>query len=130
MAISMLVSVPLMAAIFMLGDGRAFWVAPFLGFVSGAAWPPMLVMAQSLFHKNAGVGSGVALGFVFAMGGLGLQLTGWLAEPARLGLYNAMLLLCVVPLVTAILVWFLPTAQQKTAAPAAPSPMTPVPVKS
>jgi hypothetical protein len=87
-------------------------------------------MAQSLFHKNAGVGSGVALGFVFAMGGLGLQLTGWLAEPARLGLYNAMLLLCVVPLVTAILVWFLPTAQQKTAAPAAPSPMTPVPVKS
>jgi FSR family fosmidomycin resistance protein-like MFS transporter len=130
MAISMLVSVPLMAAIFMLGDGRAFWVAPFLGFVSGAAWPPMLVMAQSLFHKNAGVGSGVALGFVFAMGGLGLQLTGWLAEPARLGLYNAMLLLCVVPLVTAILVWFLPTAQQKTVAAPAPSPMTPAPVKS
>lgn len=130
MATSMLVSVPLMAAMFLFGDGRAFWVAPLLGFVSGAAWPPMLVMAQSLFHKNAGVGSGVALGFVFAMGGLGLQLTGWLAEPARLGLERAMLLLCVVPLVTALLVWFLPTAQKKTTTMAAPSAMTPAPVKS
>ena len=111
MAISMLVSAPLMAAMFLLGDWRAFWVAPFLGFASGAAWPPMLVMAQSLFPKNAGVGSGVALGFVFAMGGIGLQITGWLAEPQRLGLLTAMLLLSVVPLITALLVLLLPNIQ-------------------
>jgi FSR family fosmidomycin resistance protein-like MFS transporter len=111
MAGSMLISAPLMAAMFLFGDWRAFLVAPVLGFFSGAAWPPMLVMAQSLFPKNAGVGSGVALGFVFAMGGLGLQLTGWLAEPAHLGLYTAMLLLAFVPLATAALVWLLPTPQ-------------------
>jgi FSR family fosmidomycin resistance protein-like MFS transporter len=116
MIFSMLISAPLMFAMFLLGDGRAFWVAPFLGFVSGAAWPPMLVMAQSLFHKNAGVGAGVALGFVFAMGGLGLNLTGWLAEPGHLGLYAAMLLLCAVPLATAVLVLFLPTEQKPLAA--------------
>lgn len=111
MAGSMLVSAPLMAAMFLLGDWRAFWVAPFLGFASGAAWPPMLVMAQSLFPKNAGVGSGVALGFVFAMGGIGLQITGWLAEPHRLGLTTSMLWLSIVPLVTAVLVLLLPNIQ-------------------
>lgn len=113
MAGSMLISAPLMAALFLFGDWRAFLIAPVLGFFSGAAWPPMLVMAQNLFYKNAGVGSGVALGFVFAMGGLGLQLTGWLAEPHHLGLYSAMLLLCVVPLVTAALVAFLPATSPK-----------------
>ncbi|MEZ4679193.1 MAG: MFS transporter [Caldilineaceae bacterium] len=111
MATSMLLAAPLMAAVFLLGDTRAYWVAPFLGFVNGAAWPPMLVMAQSLFHKNRGVGSGVALGFVFAMGGLGVNLTGWLAEPGQLGLYNAMMLLSVIPLITAALVFLLPTKQ-------------------
>jgi MFS transporter, FSR family, fosmidomycin resistance protein len=119
MVTSMLASVPLMAAIFLLGDARAFYVAPLLGFVSGAAWPPMLVMAQGLFPKNAGVGSGLALGFVFAIGGLGLNLTGWLAEPARLGLYTAMMMLCAVPLVTAFFALFLPNGSRSE---------TPVPV--
>lgn len=120
MAGSMLVSAPLMAAMFLLGDWRAFWVAPFLGFASGAAWPPMLVMAQSLFPKNAGVGSGVALGFVFAMGGIGLQITGWLAEPHRLGLTTSMLWLSIVPLVTAVLVLLLPNIQSNRPPVAAP----------
>ncbi len=116
MAVSMLVSAPLMAALFWLGDWRAFFIAPFIGFAAGAAWPPMLVLAQSLFPKNAGVGSGVALGFVFAVGGLGLQLTGWLAEPAHLGFTSAMLLLAAVPLATAALVGLLPkrTSQEVT----------------
>ncbi len=112
MLASMLISAPLMYLMFWLGDWRAFWVAPFIGFASGAAWPPMLVMAQSLFHKNAGVGSGVALGFVFAMGGLGLQFTGWLAEPTHLGLSTAMLYLSVIPLTSAVLVLLLPKARQ------------------
>lgn len=115
MAVSMLISTPLMLAMFSVADWRAFWIAPVLGFVSGAAWPPMLVMAQSLFHKNVGVGTGVALGFVFAMGGLGLQLTGWLAEPHRLGLSNAMLLLSIIPLLTGLLALFLPRHQKKAA---------------
>lgn len=120
MAVSMLVSAPLMAAMFLLGDWRAFWIAPFLGFASGAAWPPMLVMAQSLFPKNAGVGSGVALGFVFAMGGIGLQITGWLAEPQHLGLLTSMLILSVVPLITAVMVMWLPNIQAKRPTVVAP----------
>lgn len=112
MVISMLISTPLMLTMFFLGDMRAYFVAPFLGFASGAAWPPMLVLAQSLFPKNAGVGSGVALGFVFAIGGLGLNLTGWLAEPHRLGLYGAMLFLCAIPVATAFLALPLPSVSR------------------
>lgn len=108
MIASMLVSAPLMLLMFVLGDMRAFYLAPVVGFASGAAWPPMLVMAQTLFPKNAGVGSGLALGFVFAMGALGITLTGWLAEPARLGLSTSMVMLCIVPLITAAIALFLP----------------------
>jgi FSR family fosmidomycin resistance protein-like MFS transporter len=129
MAVSMLVSAPLMATMFLLGDWRAFWIAPFLGFASGAAWPPMLVMAQSLFPKNAGVGSGVALGFVFAMGGIGLQITGWLAEPEHLGLLTSMLILSVVPLITAVLVMWLPNIQAKRTPVATPPPAVGAAVK-
>ena len=112
MVSSMLISAPLMLSMFLLGDWRAYFVAPFLGFATGAAWPPMLVLAQSLFPKNAGVGSGVALGFVFAMGGIGLNLTGWLAEPQRLGLYTAMLLLSLIPVATALLALPLPSVSR------------------
>ena len=84
----------------------------------------MLVLAQSLVLKNAGVGSGVALGFVFAMGGLGLQLTGWMAEPEHLGLRIAMLSLCVIPLVSAGLVFLLPSAQRKPTTTSVVAPMS------
>jgi FSR family fosmidomycin resistance protein-like MFS transporter len=112
MAGAMILSTPLLVLMFWLGDWRAFWLAPFVGFVTGAAWPPMLVLAQTLFNKNMGVGSGVALGFVFAMGGIGLQISGWLAEPERMGLTNVMLILSVVPLATAGLVFFLPNIKK------------------
>jgi len=113
MAGAMLCTTPLLGLMFFLADWRAFWLAPFVGFFTGAAWPPMLVMAQTLFSKNMGVGSGVALGFVFAMGGLGLQLTGWLAEPERLGLTYAMFILSLLPLLTAGLVIFLPSLKKE-----------------
>jgi FSR family fosmidomycin resistance protein-like MFS transporter len=127
MLASMLISAPLMALLFLVADWRAFFIAPFIGFAAGAAWPPMLVLAQSLFPKNAGVGSGMALGFVFAVGGLGLQLTGWLAEPAHLGFTSAMLLLAAVPLCSAALIGLLP---KRTSQEAPPVMVSPIPTAS
>ena len=113
MAGSMFISTPLLLLMFWLGDWRAFWLAPFVGFATGAAWPPMLVLGAIAFlPKNMGVGSGIALGFVFAMGGIGLQITGWLAEPNRLGLTNMMLILSCIPLITACFVFYLPTIKK------------------
>jgi FSR family fosmidomycin resistance protein-like MFS transporter len=123
MAGSMILSTPLLLLMYWLADWRAFWLAPFVGLITGAAWPSMLVLAQALFSKNMGVGSGVALGFVFAMGGIGLQITGWLAEPDRLGLANAMLILSVLPLVTAWFALFLPTIKKGEIQAPAPKPI-------
>jgi FSR family fosmidomycin resistance protein-like MFS transporter len=124
MAGSMILSTPLLVLMYWLGDWRAFWVAPFVGFVTGAAWPSMLVLAQALFSKNMGVGSGVALGFVFAMGGIGLQISGWLAEPERLGLTSVMLILSLLPLLTAWFVFFLPTIKRGEIQTPSPGPVS------
>ncbi len=97
-------------------------IAPLAGFVAGASWPPLIVMSQELFPKNAGVGSGIALGFAFAMGGIGQSITGWLAEPEHLGLQPALQMLALFPILAAIFVLALP-ARHKQVAPA-PSTIT------
>jgi hypothetical protein len=71
-----------------------------------------------------GVGSGVALGFVFAMGGIGLQISGWLAEPERLGLTSVMLVLSLLPLLTAWFVFFLPTIKRGEIQTPSPGPVS------
>jgi FSR family fosmidomycin resistance protein-like MFS transporter len=92
-------------------------IAPLAGFVAGASWPPLIVMSQELFPKNAGVGSGLALGFAFAMGGIGQSITGWLAEPHQLGLQPSLLMLAVLPLLAAIFVVLLPTRKRAELSP-------------
>jgi FSR family fosmidomycin resistance protein-like MFS transporter len=54
------------------------------------------------------VASGIALGFAFAMGGIGTTITGWLAEPEHLGLTSALLMLSVLPVISALLAFLLP----------------------
>ncbi|MBI3732416.1 MAG: MFS transporter [Chloroflexi bacterium] len=109
MIVSFLISAPVTFVMFSLHDERAFLVAPLLGFMAGAAWPPTIVLAQELFPKNAAVASGLALGFTFAMGGLGTGLTGYLAEPERLGLANSLLLLSATPILAAVCTLGLPS---------------------
>ncbi|MCA1553526.1 MAG: hypothetical protein LC737_04025, partial [Chloroflexi bacterium] len=65
--------------------------------------------AQELFPKNAGVASGLALGFTFAMGSLGTTFTGFLARPDNLGLFTSMLLLAALPIVCALFTLALPS---------------------
>jgi FSR family fosmidomycin resistance protein-like MFS transporter len=110
------------------GDGAEL-IAPILGFVAGAGWPPMLVMSQELLPKNAGVASGLSLGFVFAMGGVGTWITGILAEPHRLGLYNSLVALSALPIIAAFLTLALPTQEAIVkAARASLEPSTPTQV--
>ena len=110
MMTSLLVSAPLMLLMILLHDNRAFLVAPLVGFMAGTAWPPMLVMAQELFPKNAGVGSGLALGFVFAVGGISTTLMGWVAEQTNLT--NAMFIIVALPIAAAICGLFLPNRKR------------------
>jgi len=100
MVVSFLIGTPASVGLFAYPDLNIYTSAVVLGFVTGAAWPPTLVMAQELMPKNAGVASGIALGFVFAMGGIGNAITGVLAE--QIGLLNSMLLVSGLPLLAAL----------------------------
>ena len=107
MVLSFIVSAPAVVALFMFQGANTYLAAMVLGFSLGSAWPPTLVLAQALFPRHAGIGSGLALGFVFAMGGLGNYVTGYLAE--RFGLLNSLLLLAALPALAAIFTFLLPS---------------------
>lgn len=115
MIASWLIYAPTTLALFALPGGWVFPAAVLAGFVAGASWPPLIVMAQELFPRNAGVASGIALGFAFAMGGIGTAITGSLAEPDRLGLSASMLMLAALPLLCAAMAFALPGNHQATA---------------
>jgi FSR family fosmidomycin resistance protein-like MFS transporter len=117
MIVSWLIYAPAVLLLFGAPDARVYLIAAVAGFVAGASWPPLIVMAQELFPKNAGVASGIALGFAFAMGGIGTAITGWLAEPEHLGLTTALMMLSVLPLASALLALLLPRDPRR--APAA-----------
>ncbi len=108
MMLSWLIYAPAAVALFLAPSGWVWVAAIVAGFVAGASWPPLIVMAQELFPKNAGVGSGIALGFAFAMGGIGTTITGYLAEPQRLGLPTSVMLLGALPLIATVLATLLP----------------------
>jgi FSR family fosmidomycin resistance protein-like MFS transporter len=107
MFVSFVIGAPASFALFAVPTVNIYVSAAVLGFVTGAAWPPTLVMAQELMPKNAGIASGVALGFVFAMGGLGNAVTGFVAE--RIGLFTSMQLVSGLPLLAALFTLALPT---------------------
>ena len=108
MIASWLIYAPTTLALFVVSGPAVYPIAMLAGFVAGASWPPLIVLAQELFPKNAGVASGIALGFAFAMGGIGTAITGSLAEPDRLGLTASLIMLAALPLMSALMALALP----------------------
>jgi FSR family fosmidomycin resistance protein-like MFS transporter len=108
MILSWLLYGPMTLLLFNVSGGAVYVAAMAAGFVAGASWPPLIVLAQDLFPRNAGVASGIALGFAFAMGGIGTAITGFLAEPERLGVHASLMMLAVLPLISAALALALP----------------------
>lgn len=118
MIIAWLIYAPATLALFTIPGLAVYPVAMLAGFVAGASWPPLIVMAQELFPKNAGVASGIALGFAFAMGGIGTAITGSLAEPDRLGLAASLIMLAALPLMSALTALALPPDRRAGGEPA------------
>jgi FSR family fosmidomycin resistance protein-like MFS transporter len=105
---SLIVCVPLTALFFLTHNSWVLLVGAIMGFFFGMSWPPLLALSQELFPKSAGLASGLSLGFVFAMGGVGTSITGFLSEPSNLGMQQALLLLSPWSLVAALFVLALP----------------------
>ncbi len=61
-------------------SGWLYLVIPLSGMFTGAAYSNIVVMAQRLLPGGMALASGLALGFIFSAGALGMLLTGPMAE--------------------------------------------------
>ena len=62
------------------GGALGFVAAACAGFLGMAALPPIVVMAQEILPTGTGVSSGIVMGLAWAVGSLGLLVTGALAD--------------------------------------------------
>lgn len=97
-----------LAPLMMLSSGAWLWI---LAGVSGAAllssFSVTIVWAQDLLPRRLGLASGLILGLGFGMGGLGVALSGYLADV--IGLYHTLWMLAPVPALGSLLAFFVKT---------------------
>ncbi|HEU0113450.1 MAG TPA: MFS transporter, partial [Thermomicrobiales bacterium] len=104
----------------------AFLTAPALSIASDSSLSVTLVMAQSLVPGRIGVASGMILGLGFITGGIGVPITGWVAD--QIGFQGAMVSLALIAAAAALLALTIPSdarmaARMATLAPpAVPEP--------
>jgi len=63
-----------------------------------------IVLAQELLPRYLGLASGLILGLGFGTGGLGVAVSGWIAD--TVGLYKAVWILAVAPVLGSVLAAF------------------------
>ena len=84
----------------------SYILGPLLGVAIGASLPVTLVMAQNLVPRGLGLMSGVALGFTFIAGAIGVGVNGVVAD--QLGLLPTMTINALLPVAAAALAFLLP----------------------
>ena len=93
---------PLFASLMLLGNGVWLW---FIVAASGAAllcsFSVTVILTQGLLPGRLGLASGLTLGLGFGTGGLGVALSGWMAD--AIGLTNTMWVLALVPVISSLL---------------------------
>ncbi len=105
-ALSLLLSAP---AVFLLGtaDGVfAFVLALSIGAFSGSSHSLLVASAQRYVPSGKGFASGASLGFIFAMGAIGVLVIGAFAD--RFGMGGAFQIVGGITLVTGVLAFLLP----------------------
>ncbi|MGQ9677048.1 MAG: MFS transporter [Chloroflexota bacterium] len=91
-------------AIFLFLQSAEAWMALgalVVGFLLGASTAVTLVMGQEVLPRNVGMASGLIMGLGFATGGVGVSITGTLAD--NFGLFTALNSIWPLPLLGALL---------------------------
>lgn len=88
----------------------AFVTAILIGFLAASTAPLMLLMAQQLMARRAGLASGLVMGLGFITGSIGIPITGAIAD--GVGLQRALMSNVLLVLATIVLAWFLPTEKE------------------
>ncbi len=125
---SLLTAAPLILALFVNYGPLDLLLAPVLGLVLGASFPVTLVMAQELLPRGIGVMSGLALGFTFIAGGIGVAVSGWLAD--HIGLTPMLLGLALISLVGVAAATLLPGREHQFADASIPQAADAAPAES
>lgn len=80
----------------------SFALALPMGLLFGATYSVTLVMVQELMPQNLGMASGLVLGLAFVTSGIGVSITGFMAD--NFGLSSALSVLAFMPFIGALLV--------------------------
>ena len=95
--VSLALTLPLFAAVLLLEGPVVLVVSASLGFVSALAHPTTVALAQEMMPTRTSLASALTMGTSWVIGSVGVVLTGFLAD--RMGLQNALLLNCFLPIV-------------------------------
>jgi FSR family fosmidomycin resistance protein-like MFS transporter len=85
----------------------AFGSAILIGFLAASTAPLLLLMAQQLMARRAGLASGLVMGLGFITGAVGIPITGAIGD--AIGLQNALMTQALLAAGTIVLAWFLPS---------------------
>ncbi|MFN8482149.1 MAG: MFS transporter [Anaerolineae bacterium] len=125
---SLLLAAPLLILVLLNLGPRAYIFAPFLGVMIGASFPITLVMAQELLPKGIGLMSGLALGFTFIAGAIGVAISGWMAD--HIGLMPMLFVMAVLLLIASAIALLLPGKEHQIADGRIPQPVDAQPVEA
>jgi len=103
---SLLLAAPLLYA-FLHSTGPAALAFLFcFGFSVMASFSVTMVMMHEIMHRHIGIASGIMIGFALGLGGIGVMITGLIAD--SFGLFTALNTLVMVLVVAAIMTNFVP----------------------
>jgi MFS transporter, FSR family, fosmidomycin resistance protein len=97
---------PLAVLFLLLRGPLAFVVLGLMGAVLVSTFTVSVVLGQQYLPRNAGMASGLIVGFAIGTGGLGVTLLGWIAD--HHGLMTALWISALMPLVGSLAASFLP----------------------
>ena len=121
---ALLLTIPALLLYVAFPGPQGLLLAALFGFFCDASLSVTLVMAQRLVPGRIGVASGVILGLGFVTGGIGVPITGRIAD--LFGMQVALASLSVLLVLGALVAFTIPTGRETARAPAAgPSPTRP-----
>ena len=103
-------SVPAILLYTMFPGPWAFGSAILIGFLAASTAPLLLLMAQQLMARRAGLASGLVMGLGFVTGAVGIPITGAIGD--AIGLQKSLMTHALLAAATIALAWFLPSERE------------------
>ena len=108
---ALIAAAPFTALFLTVTGPLAFVMLALVGIALVSSFSVSVVLAQQYLPRNAGMASGLVVGFASGTGGLGVAFLGWVAD--HHGLMPALWISAVMPLLAFTAAWFLPAPRAR-----------------